>query len=244
MYYVKMLKDIFKQRVCGRENPVTYFGRALQPRNLSAETRILFRYMLPALLDPLNIISSRFPQIQYKIHGPLLKLSAYHEAGHAVVCADTKYKDGIHQLDLLPQFRGCNGALHVNSKILEDMFSPDKKETVSKEDVRDYIKILYAGHEAEKIYLDVTWRDLDGSAGDYERACYLSKLYNFSPEERENIREETKEFLEENKEALHLIAKALHTNLKLDREEIFALLNTAKHEQEKAELHTAAFSPV
>lgn len=91
------------------------------------------------------------------------KITAYHEAGHAVVGKSTTTSDPVHEISIVP--RG-NAAGYTVSR-------PDTDDThVSKTKLFDMITMLLAGRVAEKLFLnDIT----TGASNDIERATSLAR---------------------------------------------------------------------
>ncbi len=91
------------------------------------------------------------------------KLTAYHEAGHAVVSRFLPNHDGIHQISIIP--RGMAGGY--------TMYKPNEdKSYVSKSEMNEQIVSLLGGRVAEKLVLD----DIStGASNDIERATKIAR---------------------------------------------------------------------
>jgi len=91
------------------------------------------------------------------------KLTAYHEAGHAVVARFLPNHDDIHEISIIP--RGMAGGY--------TMYKPtDDKSYVSKAEMKEQIISLLGGRMAEKLILD----DIStGASNDIERATKIAR---------------------------------------------------------------------
>lgn len=100
------------------------------------------------------------------------KLTAYHEAGHAIVARSLKNSDPVHQITIIP--RGRAGGF--------TMFLPkDDRSYGTKEKMREQIVHLLGGRVAEKLTLD----DIStGASNDIMRATEIARdmvtKYGFS----------------------------------------------------------------
>ena len=100
------------------------------------------------------------------------KLTAYHEAGHAICTYYCSTQDKVHQVSIIP--RGMAGGYTLSL--------PEKdKSYVSKKEMRENIVVLLGGRVAEKIVLD----DIStGASNDLERATSTARnmvtRYGFS----------------------------------------------------------------
>ncbi len=100
------------------------------------------------------------------------KLTAYHEAGHAIVARSLKYSDPVHQITIIP--RGTAGGF--------TMFLPkDDRSYGTKEKMREQIVHLLGGRVAEKLTLE----DIStGASNDILRATDTARAmvtkYGFS----------------------------------------------------------------
>ena len=91
------------------------------------------------------------------------KLTAYHEAGHAVVTKLLPSQDPVHQVSIIPRGRAGGYTMHLPT---EDKFYTLKGDMV------DEIIVLLAGRVAEKIVLD----DIStGASNDIERASKIAR---------------------------------------------------------------------
>ena len=183
------------------------------------------------------------------------KLTAYHEAGHAIVMRATPNSDPVHQITIIP--RGMAGGFTMWLPE-EDRFFETKGRMI------DNIKHLLAGRVAEELKLD----DIStGASNDLERATEIARQmitkYGFSEKlgpvsfssndevflgrdfsTRQNISEEvasevdheiralledcykeTKKILKENDEAFERVAQALLLVETLDGEQFEKLFN-------------------
>ncbi|MCQ2462518.1 MAG: ATP-dependent zinc metalloprotease FtsH [Clostridia bacterium] len=93
-----------------------------------------------------------------KISDKEKKLTAYHEAGHAIASFSLEGQDPVHQISIIP--RGMAGGFTMNLP-LED------KSYTSKTDILDDIVVLMGGRVAEALILgDIS----TGASNDIERA--------------------------------------------------------------------------
>ena len=91
------------------------------------------------------------------------KLTAYHEAGHAIVSRFLKNHDTVHQISIIP--RGMAGGY--------TMYKPNEdKSYASKLEMEEHIVSLLGGRVAEKLVLD----DIStGASNDIERASKIAR---------------------------------------------------------------------
>ena len=91
------------------------------------------------------------------------KLTAYHEAGHAVVTRLLASQDPVHQVSIIPRGGAGGYTLHLPT---EDRYYSSKLEMI------DTISVLLGGRVAEKLSLD----DIStGASNDIERATALAR---------------------------------------------------------------------
>ena len=91
------------------------------------------------------------------------KLTAYHEAGHAVLIRNLPNSDPVHQVTIIP--RGMAGGM--------TMFLPKEDRTFeSKKHMMDSLVHLLGGRVAEQLVLD----DIStGASNDIERATAIAR---------------------------------------------------------------------
>ena len=91
------------------------------------------------------------------------KLTAYHEAGHAIVSRFLKNHDTVHQISIIP--RGMAGGY--------TMYKPNEDKTyASKLEMEEHIVSLLGGRVAEKLVLN----DIStGASNDIERASKIAR---------------------------------------------------------------------
>ena len=91
------------------------------------------------------------------------KLTAYHEAGHAVVARYLKNVDPVHQITIVP--RGGAGGMTV--------FRPQEDKTYrAKSEMFERIVVCMGGRVAEKVYMD----DIStGASGDIQQATATAR---------------------------------------------------------------------
>lgn len=91
------------------------------------------------------------------------KLTAFHEAGHAVVTKLLPSQDPVHQISIIPRGRAGGYTMHLPS---EDKYYGTKREML------DNIVVLLGGRAAEEITLD----DIStGASNDIERASKIAR---------------------------------------------------------------------
>jgi cell division protease FtsH len=90
------------------------------------------------------------------------KMTAYHEAGHAIVAAVIEHSDPLHKVTIIP--RGMALGLTMQLPI-DDKLSHDKKYLEAR------LAILMAGRIAEEIFLD---QMTTGAGNDIERATEMA----------------------------------------------------------------------
>jgi cell division protease FtsH len=100
------------------------------------------------------------------------RLTAYHEAGHAVCTYYTKNTDDVHQVSIIP--RGWAGGYTMS-------LPETDKSYVTKKEMEENIVTLLGGRVAESVFLD----DIStGASNDLERATSIAKnmvtRYGFS----------------------------------------------------------------
>jgi cell division protease FtsH len=91
------------------------------------------------------------------------RVTAYHEAGHAIVAAIRDHADPLHKVTIIP--RGM--ALGVTMQLPED-----DKHTVTKDYLQTQLAILMGGRIAEEIFLK---QMTTGAGNDIERATDLAR---------------------------------------------------------------------
>ncbi len=93
------------------------------------------------------------------------KLTAYHEAGHALVGIHCKYSEPLHKVTIIPRGQAYLGAtMHLPE---EDKYTQSKKELL------DSIVVYMGGRVAEEIIFDdIT----NGASSDIEQATNIAKL--------------------------------------------------------------------
>src|ERR1700758_2691990 len=91
------------------------------------------------------------------------RVTAYHEAGHALVAAKREHADPLHKVTIIP--RGM--ALGVTMQLPEE-----DKHTVTKDYLETQLAILMGGRCAEEIFMN---RKTTGAGNDIERATDLAR---------------------------------------------------------------------
>ena len=91
------------------------------------------------------------------------KLTAYHEAGHAVTSYFCKTQDPVHQISIIPRGMAGGYTMHLP---MED------RSYQSREEMRERIVVLLGGRVAEAVMLD----DIStGASNDIQKATELSR---------------------------------------------------------------------
>ncbi|MBR3752975.1 MAG: ATP-dependent zinc metalloprotease FtsH [Ruminiclostridium sp.] len=91
------------------------------------------------------------------------KLTAYHEAGHAVVIHELPSQDPVHQITIIP--RGAAGGMTISLPEEDQMYQ-------SKRELTDRIATLLGGRVAEELVLgDIS----TGASNDLERATAIAR---------------------------------------------------------------------
>ena len=91
------------------------------------------------------------------------KLTAYHEAGHAVVIHELKTQDPVHQITIVP--RGPAGGMTIS-------LPAEDKSYLSKKELEERIAVCLGGRVAEQIVLgDIS----TGASSDIQKASQLSR---------------------------------------------------------------------
>jgi cell division protease FtsH len=91
------------------------------------------------------------------------KITAYHEAGHALIAAVEEEADPLHKVSIIP--RGM--ALGVTQQL-----PINDKYTYSKKHLEAQLTVLLAGRAAEEIFLDTV---TTGAGSDFEKATAISR---------------------------------------------------------------------
>jgi len=91
------------------------------------------------------------------------KITAYHEAGHALMASVEKEADPLHKVSIIP--RGM--ALGVTQQL-----PIDDKYTYSKEYLMAQLSVLMAGRISEEIFLNL---QTSGAGNDFERASSIAR---------------------------------------------------------------------
>ena len=98
-----------------------------------------------------------------KISDKEKKLTAYHEAGHAIVTRLMPDQDPVHQVSIIPRGRAGGYTMHLPT---EDKMYNSKKE------MENNIVVLLAGRVAEQLVLD----DIStGASNDIQRATSIAR---------------------------------------------------------------------
>ncbi len=91
------------------------------------------------------------------------KLTAYHEAGHAVMAKILDDTTSIHQVSIIPRGRAGGYTMYLPS---------EDKTYISKNEILDRIMILLGGRVAEALVMD----DISsGASGDIQHATHIAR---------------------------------------------------------------------
>lgn len=165
-----------------------------------------------------------------------LNLIAYHEAGHALA-AKMLTERKIHKVTIVPSTSGAGGATFS---------APSDTTLMSKQELLNTVKMLYAGRAAEEILMKNSDKVTSGASADIQQATGLLKAYfsQYGMSEKfgmvliendkfymdevfelsKKLYSETLVFLQENKESLSAIAEELIDKETISEEEIDVLL--------------------
>ena len=99
----------------------------------------------------------------HKISDKEKKLTAYHEAGHAVATYFTEGQDPVHEISIIPRGMAGGYTMHL----------PEEDKTyTSKNDMLGYLVVLLGGRVAESVVLgDIS----TGASNDLERATAMAR---------------------------------------------------------------------
>ena len=182
------------------------------------------------------------------------RLTAYHEAGHAIVSRFLQNHDTVHQISIIP--RGMAGGY--------TMYKPNEdKSYASKLEMKEHIVSLLGGRVAEQLVLD----DIStGASNDIERATKIARnmvtrygmseklgpvTYGANQEEvflgrdfnsQKNYSEETAALIDE--EVKSIITEAYSKAEKILKENIDKLHETAKVLIEKEKINSEEFDAI
>lgn len=182
------------------------------------------------------------------------RLTAYHEAGHAIVSRFLQNHDTVHQISIIP--RGMAGGY--------TMYKPNEdKSYASKLEMKEHIVSLLGGRVAEQLVLD----DIStGASNDIERATKIARnmvtrygmseklgpvTYGANQEEvflgrdfnsQKNYSEETAALIDE--EVKSIITEAYYKAEKILKENIDKLHETAKVLIEKEKINSEEFDAI
>ena len=91
------------------------------------------------------------------------KITAYHEAGHAILQMIVEEKDDLHKVTIIPRGRSLGSTMHLPT---EDRHTHGKRKLLCD------ISILFGGRIAEETFCgDIT----TGASNDIERATHLAR---------------------------------------------------------------------
>jgi cell division protease FtsH len=93
------------------------------------------------------------------------KLTAYHEAGHALVIMYSEFATPVHKITIIPRGQAYLGATLTLPE--EDVYTQSRKE------LNDELAVMMGGRAAEElIFQDVT----TGASNDIERASHMARM--------------------------------------------------------------------
>lgn len=169
-----------------------------------------------------------------------LETVAYHEAGHAVVSKLLTERE-LHKVTIVPSTTGAGGITFS---------TPSESMLMSKKELLNTIKMLYAGRAAEEIYTGSDELITSGASSDIEQATNYLKAYfaDYGMSEKygmvkikdeetymkdmfelsKKLYSETLSFLKENKHHLDALSFALIEKETISAEEVEELMDLKK----------------
>ena len=90
------------------------------------------------------------------------KVTAYHEAGHALVSVKREHGDPVHKVTIIPRGMALGVTVHL----------PDDRHNYTREYLETRLAMLYGGRVAEEIFLN---QMSTGAGNDIERATELAR---------------------------------------------------------------------
>ena len=104
------------------------------------------------------------PEKKSRVVTPLAKrLTAYHEAGHAVVIHELPTQDPVHQITIIP--RGPAGGMTIS-------LPPEDRAYQSKAELEEHIAVCLGGRVAEQLVLgDIS----TGASNDIQKASSIAR---------------------------------------------------------------------
>jgi cell division protease FtsH len=90
------------------------------------------------------------------------KVTAYHEAGHALVSSKREHSDPVHKVTIIPRGMALGVTVHL----------PDDRHNYTREYLETRLAMLYGGRVAEEIFLN---QMSTGAGNDIERATELAR---------------------------------------------------------------------
>jgi cell division protease FtsH len=90
------------------------------------------------------------------------RVTAYHEAGHALVSLKSEHSDPVHKVTIIPRGMALGVTVHL----------PDDRHNYTREYLETRLAMLYGGRVAEEIFLN---QMSTGAGNDIERATELAR---------------------------------------------------------------------
>jgi cell division protease FtsH len=90
------------------------------------------------------------------------RVTAYHEAGHALVSSKREHSDPVHKVTIIPRGMALGVTVHL----------PDDRHNYTREYLETRLAMLYGGRVAEEIFLN---QMSTGAGNDIERATELAR---------------------------------------------------------------------
>ena len=152
------------------------------------------------------------------------KLTAYHEAGHAIATYYCKTQDPVHQISIIPRGMAGGYTMHLPT---------EDRSYKSRDEMREELVVLLGGRVAEALVLD----DIStGASNDIERATKIARAMVTKYGMSEKLgpitygSDDSNPFL--GKEMGHIINYSEQTASEID-EEIQSIISTAYQKTEK-----------
>jgi cell division protease FtsH len=90
------------------------------------------------------------------------RVTAYHEAGHALVSSKREHSDPVHKVTIIPRGMALGVTVHL----------PDDRHNYTREYLETRLAMLYGGRVAEEVFLK---QMSTGAGNDIERATELAR---------------------------------------------------------------------
>lgn len=187
-----------------------------------------------------KVVTKGSPREVNRENSKELETVAYHEAGHAVVSRLLTERE-LHKVTIVPSTTGAGGITFS---------TPSENMLMSKKELLNTIKMLYAGRAAEEIYTGSDELITSGASSDIEQATNYLKAYfaDYGMSEKygmvkikdeetymkdmselsKKLYSETLSFLKENKHHLDALSLALIEKETISAEEVEELMGFKK----------------